>query len=440
MWLTGLTGFESAFSCLEWGMCPRCPDSTWENGPDGVPHHYPTPVTTSVGKKWVYRFLSRHPQIKGMTGKPLDKAKVQAAIIETIDGLYSLFESVKRDFDVPLENKWNMDEHGLGLGICTNQRVIDREWVSIVEVVGVDGRKTRPLVIFKGTEPQTSWFEEDVPDWVYTTSENRWTANRIALGWSKTIFLPETKPQDENSWRLLLVDGHGSHTNVNFQWECYKNKVHMVYMPPHTSHILQPLDLLCFSPLKARYRRLIEDLSTIHDSAPIKKQRFIKCYNEARNKRLTVIRIKGGWRAAGLFPFNRQKGLKSPFTQPPSQPRPITPERQINRRQIDDILTSQKPADVHTAIQVLRGNNELTRGTALFMRKPAKSIGQLQAQIAEERMKNQALSLENGRLSANKKRKKVIADPNTQFSGIEAIKRAQEEATIALTSEAVNRT
>ncbi|KAI0991854.1 hypothetical protein K3495_g16333, partial [Podosphaera aphanis] len=41
-WLTGLTGFEPAFSCLEWGMCPSCPDSTWENGPDDAPLHHPT--------------------------------------------------------------------------------------------------------------------------------------------------------------------------------------------------------------------------------------------------------------------------------------------------------------------------------------------------------------------------------------------------------------
>ena len=43
---------------------------------------------TFVGKHRVYRFLSRHPQIKGMTGKPLDKAKVQAANIEVIDRFY----------------------------------------------------------------------------------------------------------------------------------------------------------------------------------------------------------------------------------------------------------------------------------------------------------------------------------------------------------------
>ncbi|KAI1004165.1 hypothetical protein K3495_g4043 [Podosphaera aphanis] len=65
--------------------------------------------STSVGKNWGYRFLSRHPQIKGMTGKLPDKARVQAATTEAIDGLYSLFASVKRDFNVRPENIWNMD-------------------------------------------------------------------------------------------------------------------------------------------------------------------------------------------------------------------------------------------------------------------------------------------------------------------------------------------
>ncbi|KAI0996078.1 hypothetical protein K3495_g12103 [Podosphaera aphanis] len=79
---------------------------------------------TSVGDIWVYRFLLRHPQIKGMIGKPLDIARVEAATPELIDGFYNLFESVKRDFHILPENIRNMDEHELGLGICTNQCVI----------------------------------------------------------------------------------------------------------------------------------------------------------------------------------------------------------------------------------------------------------------------------------------------------------------------------
>lgn len=56
-----------------------------------------------------------------------------------------------------------MDESGLGLGRCSNQRVVGgsrtkrtyvkspetREWVTIVEVISALGRFLRPTVIFK---------------------------------------------------------------------------------------------------------------------------------------------------------------------------------------------------------------------------------------------------------------------------------------------------
>lgn len=60
------------------------------------------------------------------------------------------------------------------------------------------------------------------------------------------------------------------------------------------------------------------------------------------------------------------------------------------------------------------------------MRKSAKLFGELQVQLAEERAENQALCLGNDRLSATKRRRKVIADPNTQFSNMEATKMIQE--------------
>ncbi|OCK72656.1 hypothetical protein K432DRAFT_316013, partial [Lepidopterella palustris CBS 459.81] len=49
--------------------------------------------------------------------------------------------------------------------------------VLAIEAISATGCKTRLLVIFKGKEPQLSWFEEDAPDWVYTTLENGWTLN-----------------------------------------------------------------------------------------------------------------------------------------------------------------------------------------------------------------------------------------------------------------------
>ena len=63
-----------------------------------------------------------------------------------------------------------MDESGLGLGRCSNQRVLGgsnskrtyvqspetREWVTIIEAISTGGRALRPTVIFKGKNVQTS--------------------------------------------------------------------------------------------------------------------------------------------------------------------------------------------------------------------------------------------------------------------------------------------
>jgi hypothetical protein len=81
---------------------------------------------------------------------------------------------------------WNMDEHGIALGVCANSYVLrssekkrlyvkspeSREWVSIVEVISLIGGFIRPLVIFKGSAPQTTHFLDDTPDWRYTSSVN----------------------------------------------------------------------------------------------------------------------------------------------------------------------------------------------------------------------------------------------------------------------------
>ena len=89
-----------------------------------------------------------------------------------------------------------MDEHGIALGVCTNVQVLaatgkkrtyakspqNQEWVTIAKTINRVREKTRPLIIFKGKNPQSSWFKEGkVPDWLYTTSENGWTSIEIAL-------------------------------------------------------------------------------------------------------------------------------------------------------------------------------------------------------------------------------------------------------------------
>jgi hypothetical protein len=189
--------------------------------------------TQPLGKKWINKFIRGHPRIKSVVGRPIEAARINGTHPDLIREFYQSFQEVVRQYNIQPCNTWNMDEHGIALGVCTNSIVIgdaskrrsyvkspeDREWVSIIETVSGTGGFIRPLVIFKGLAPQSTWFPVNTPDYQYATSENGWTTNSHGLHWLQTIFEPETRP-NTGIWRLLVLDGHGSHTAIDFLWFC----------------------------------------------------------------------------------------------------------------------------------------------------------------------------------------------------------------------------
>jgi hypothetical protein len=74
-------------------------------------------------------------------------------------------------------------------------------------------------------------------------------------------------------------------------------------MPPHSSHLLQPLNVGCFLPLKTAYRRQAEDLMHNHITH-ITKIEFLPCFIATFKALITKSNIKGGFRGAGLVPHD----------------------------------------------------------------------------------------------------------------------------------------
>jgi hypothetical protein len=101
----------------------------------------------------------------------------------------------------------------------------------------------------------------------------------------------------------LILDGYESHHSVEFEEYCKENKIITLCMPAHASHLLQPLDVGCFGPLKKAYGREIERLircSITH----ISKTEFFPAFQAAHQAAITESNIKGGFRGAGLAPFD----------------------------------------------------------------------------------------------------------------------------------------
>jgi regulator of replication initiation timing len=74
-------------------------------------------------------------------------------------------------------------------------------------------------------------------------------------------------------------------------------------MPPHSSHLLQPLDVGCFNLLKKAYGREIEHLircSMTH----VSKTEFFSAFYAAFQATMTEKNIKSAFRGAGLVPLD----------------------------------------------------------------------------------------------------------------------------------------
>src|SRR4029434_5234741 len=125
-----------------------------------------------------------------------------------------------------------------------------RAWTSLIECISALGVALPPAVIYKGGDVQQQWFpveKDEFKDWLFTATEKGWTNRDVALEWLQRVFIPLTRPQDPTQARLLILDGHDSHTTDDFMWNCFNNNIYLVFLPAHTSHVLQPLDLSVFS-------------------------------------------------------------------------------------------------------------------------------------------------------------------------------------------------
>ena len=204
-----------------------------------------------LGKRWIERFLRRHPILRTKRARNIDSTRVNRAITPIIKTWFQLLSSLTISAIKP-ENRYNMDESGIMEGLGANGLVVgsaqrrsiqkkqpgSRSWTSFIECISATGNALLPLVIFKGKSVQQQWFPlllKQYKGWKFTATENAWTSDETAIEWLETVFLPQTMTSEP---RLLILDGYGSHETTDFMYLCYQNNVHLLFLPPHTSHVL----------------------------------------------------------------------------------------------------------------------------------------------------------------------------------------------------------
>jgi hypothetical protein len=110
-----------------------------------------------------------------------------------------------------------------------------------------------------------------------SSSPSGWTNNKLGLVWLQQVIKHCTKQKARlvRGWRLLIVDDHGSHLTLEFLEYCEAHRILVSVFLLHSTHTLQPLDVVCFKPLSGAYtHQLAHYLHCSQDLVPLKKEDF----------------------------------------------------------------------------------------------------------------------------------------------------------------------
>ena len=167
---------------------------------------------------------------------------------------------------------------------------------------------------------------------------------------------------------------------------CFQHQIYLLFLPPHISHVLEPLDLSVFSPLKTAYRKWAFQLFHQSSTAPFGKLGFLICLQKARIESFTAHNIKSGWRGTGLWPVNVRKPLSSSpvlaiETNPPnrslkpSSSNPPTSPHTTTRRLEPQIYMPSNASEVQSILRAKQGR--FAPSTRLTARKIGKGMDTL---------------------------------------------------------------
>ena len=311
----------------------------------------------SVSDSWVTRFINRHSiHLISQWTAGMDNNRHQANSGAKYSLYFDLLHHKITKYNVEARHTYNMDEKGFLIGITGRSKRVfsrrmwekkevraaiqdgSREWITLLACVCADGSTLPPGLIYQAANSavRSSWVEEIKAGehLVHiTSSSSGWTNHDIGLAWLEQVFDRYTKEKARRSYRLLILDGHGSHVTMDFIEYCDQNKILLAIFPPHSTHTLQPLDVVMFKPLSTAYStELSSFLYKSQGLLPIKKGDFFPLFWKAWVSSFKNTTILKSFEATGISPINPDVILKR-FTN-------TTPDEQESRESSTSALSA----------------------------------------------------------------------------------------------------
>ena len=214
--------------------------------------------------KWWRGFRKRHPEVTLSKPDNFDRGRSRMnnqTVMDKFFLLYKILLDKKKLIDKP-SHIFNADESGVDLNSKVGKVVVKtkskhayseqksiKDHITTMICCSASGLTLSPMIIFEKSWPSAPYSQNDPDGCLYAKSPNRYVDEELFLEWFKKFFIPETNHLTPT---LLVLDGHGSHgtntTHLSFELISLakEENIHILLLPPHTTNILQPLDVGIF--------------------------------------------------------------------------------------------------------------------------------------------------------------------------------------------------
>ncbi|CAG7815079.1 unnamed protein product [Allacma fusca] len=240
---------------------------------NGIIHPF---TNGTAGEDWIAGFLERHPELSFRTGTPTSLARIRGFNKPAVYRFFDNLEAMVLEHGFTGMSIYNVDETGLTIvpgkapkrlalrGVKSVPVMVPVERGRLVTLVccfGATGTYVPPLFLFPG-EINIKTIGDGPIGSCYATSKKGWSTTDSFLIWLKH-FKKFVTPSTTNPI-LLILDNHSSHISYEAVSYCRRNFIHILTLPPHTSHKTQPLDRSFFSPLKTYYGQALTSWLSSH--------------------------------------------------------------------------------------------------------------------------------------------------------------------------------
>ena len=124
------------------------------------------------------------------------------------------------------------------------------------------------------------------------------------------MFLPAARKLDGK--KVLICDNVAFHISLKVLELSEANNVSFICLPPHSTHLTQPLDVAVFRSVKGEWRHLLSEWKENKENEVIKMEDMPSLFKNLLERIQPTItaNIRSGFRTCGIYPTNVEELLK----------------------------------------------------------------------------------------------------------------------------------